>query len=118
MKEYYGNLENDGKNYLLAFSFNVMESIQEKYGSVEKWGQLCGGGDGVEPNIKALKFGFTEMINEGIDILNEKNGEHNPPMTSRQVGRLLSDVGFDNAATALKDVVSDSTNTGADEKNA
>ena len=58
------------------------------------------------------------MINEGIDILNEKNGEHNPPMTSRQVGRLLSDVGFDNAATALKDVVSDSTNTGADEKNA
>lgn len=118
MKEYYGKLENNGKSYLLAFSFNVMESIQEEYGSIEKWGQLCGGGDGVEPNIKALKFGFTEMINEGIDILNEKNGEHNPTMTSRQVGRLLSDVGFENAADALRGIVSDSTNTGADEKNA
>lgn len=117
MKENYGKLEYEGKTYLLAFTLNVMEAIQEEYGSVEKWGQLCEDGNGAEPNAKAIKFGFTEMINEGIDILNEKHGTNTAPMTSRQVGRLITDVGLGNAANALRNTVSESTDTGEDGKN-
>ena len=42
-----------------------MEAIQEKYGTLEKWGNLTEG-EGGEPNAKAVIFGFCEMINEGI----------------------------------------------------
>ena len=32
--------EVDEKKYALVFNLNVMESIQAKYGSVQKWGKL------------------------------------------------------------------------------
>ena len=56
--------------YPLAFTMNVIEKIQDKYGSYEKWGDMTDSKK-QEPNIGALKFGITEMINEGIDIENE-----------------------------------------------
>ena len=55
----------------LVFNLNVMESIQAKYGSVQKWGKLTDNKNG-EPNAKALIFGFTEMINEAIEIENDE----------------------------------------------
>ena len=47
-----------------------MKSIQDKYGSIEKWSRLIQR-EG-EPDIKALKFFMTEEINEGIEIENKK----------------------------------------------
>ena len=118
MKEKYGNIEYNGREYLLAFTLNVMEEIQEEYGSVESWGDLCGGGDSKEPNAKAVKFGFAAMINEGIEILDEKNSTETKPLTLKQVGRLISNVGLEKAAEALRSTVSISTDLGEDEKNA
>ena len=78
-----------------------MEAIQEEYGSIDKWGSLTDGTayaekeyirqhgslDGWddlkpkekakyegEPDAKAVIFGFTQMLNEGIDMSNEENG--------------------------------------------
>ena len=61
-------LETTEEKFPMAFTLNVMESIQEKYGSIEAWSDLIQR-DG-EPDIKALKFFMTESINEGIDIEN------------------------------------------------
>ena len=66
-------LETDSEKFPLAFTLNVMESIQDEYGTLSEWSELIR--KQKEPNIKALKFFITEAINEGIDIENEKSDE-------------------------------------------
>lgn len=103
------------KEYELVFNLNVMEEIQEEYGSVEKWGELTEAAD--EPNAKAIKFGLGAMINEGIDIYNEEHAgeEERKPFTTRQIGRVITEVGLGDIAKSINNTVVDSTKT--DEKN-
>ena len=117
MKDESQTLTYKGKDYKLVFNLNVMEAIQEEYGSIDKWGQLTGS-EGEEPNAKAVIFGFTQMLNEGIDISNEENGTEEKPLTLKQVGRLLTDFGMDKAGEKLASAVSKSTKTGNETKNA
>ena len=85
MKDYKFDFEVENKKYSLVFNLNVMEAIQEEYGTIEKWGELTDGKKG-EVNAKALIFGLTEMINEGLDIENEELEEKRPLLTLKQVG--------------------------------
>ena len=61
-------LETDSEKFPLAFTLNVMEALQNEYGTLSEWSELIR--NQKEPNIKALKFFITEAINEGIDIEN------------------------------------------------
>ena len=112
MKDINGKIQYKDKEYKLVFNLNVMERIQEEYGSIEEWGNLTSGG---EPNAKAVIFGFTEMLNEGIDIENEENGTDIKPLTLKQVGRMITEIGFQNATEKLSETVVESTKSG--EKN-
>lgn len=117
MKDVSGTIQYNGKDYKLIFNLNVMEEIQEKYGSVEKWGAICEPNDkNKEPNVKALKYGFSLMLNEGIDMENEKNGTDTPPFTLKQVGRIISEIGQAAAFNELNKTVIESAKT--PEKNA
>lgn len=109
-------IEHKGKSYKLVFDLNVMESIQDEYGSIEAWGKLTEPEDGGEPNIKALVFGVTEMINEGVDIDNDENGTDEKPLTHRKVARILTEVGLESVAYKMQKSVIDST--ADDSKNA
>ena len=91
-----------------------MEAIQDEYGSLDKWGSLTDGSNG-EPNAKAVIFGFTQMLNEGIDIENDENGTDIKPFTLKQVGRIITDVGLAEATKTLNQTVIDSTQS--EEKN-
>lgn len=102
-----------GKDYELVFNLNVMEEIQEEYGSVEAWGELVEAAD--EPKAKDIKFGFTAMLNEGIDIYNEEHEDKRELLTVKQVGRILSTIGLDEVAKKLNKTVIDSAKS--DEKN-
>lgn len=115
MKDISKTLEYNGKTYSVVFDLNVMEAIQEKYGTLEKWADLTDGGKN-EPNAKAVIFGFTEMLNEGIDIANEENGTKDAFLTTKQVGRMLTKIGMDEAAKAMQETVIESTK-GNDSKN-
>lgn len=115
MKDINGKLHYKDKDFKLIFNLNVMERIQAEYGSVEKWGQLTDGKDG-EPDAKAVIFGFTEMINEGIDIDNEENGTDTRFFTTKQVGRIISEIGLMNATDTMNNTVIESTQS--TEKNA
>ena len=75
MKDYKFEFEIENEKYALVFNLNVMEAIQKQYGTVQKWGKLTDNKGGKEPNAKALIFGFTEMINEAIEIENERISE-------------------------------------------
>lgn len=142
MKDFNGEIQYKGQKYRLVFNLNVMETIQEKYGSLDEWGSLTDGSAfgrgnyekengtsegwddlkesdkekyGSEPNAKAVIFGFTEMLNEGIDMDNEENGTDIKPFTLKQVGRIISEIGLMNATNTLNETVIQSTKS--DEKN-
>ena len=116
MKNFNGEIQYKGNTYNLVFNLNVMETIQEKYGSLDAWGALTDGTEkNGEPDAKAVIFGFTEMINEGIDISNEENGTDIKPLTLKQVGRLITDIGLANATAQLNETVVASTQS--EEKN-
>lgn len=108
MKDAMQTIEYRGKTYKLAFDLNVMEAIQDEYGSIEAWGKLTEPEDG-EPNVKALVFGVTEMINEGIDIDNDENGTDEKPLTHKKVARILTEVGLESVAGKMQKSVIDST---------
>ena len=115
MNDVNGKIQYKDKEYSLVFNLNVMERIQEEYGSLDKWGELTDGKNG-EPNAKAVILGFTEMINEGIDIENEDNGTDIKPLTLKQVGRMITEVGLAEATNKLNETVIDSTKS--EQKNA
>ena len=56
------------------------------------------------------------MLNEGIDIENEENGTDIKPLTLKQVGRIITEVGLAGATAALNQTVIESTKS--EEKNA
>lgn len=108
MKSKLQEIEYKDKTYKLAFDLNVMEAIQDEYGSIEAWGKLVEPEDG-EPSIKALVFGATQMINEGIEIANDENGTDEKPLTHRKVARILTEVGLESVTDKVQKSVIDST---------
>lgn len=109
-------IEYKGQKYDVVFDMNVIETLQTKYGSFNKWSDLIQPTkDGEECNIEALKFGFCEAINEGIDIANEDREEKLDFLTLRQVGRIITELGLRNINEKIQDAVIESTKS--EEKN-
>ena len=55
-------IEAKDKSYPIVFNINVMEEIQEAYGSLSAWGSIVENASGGEPKIKDLKIGLMMMI--------------------------------------------------------
>ena len=92
-----------------------MEAIQEEYKTINKWGELTDGKGTGETDVKALVFGLRAMINEGIEINNENTGSNDPLLTHKQVARMLTEIGIDNATEDMNNLVVESVKS--DEKN-
>lgn len=110
MKDIVGKIVLRDKEYKLYFNLNVMETIQDEYGSVDKWAELTDGASG-EPNAKAVIFGLTAMINEGIEAANDDNGTDTPLLTHKQIGRYVSETGLENVTGILNETISKSVET-------
>ena len=115
MNDVNGKIQYKDKEYTIVFNLNVMEAIQAEYGSLEEWGNLTDGSESGEPDAKAVIFGFTEMINEGIDMANEADGTDIKPLTRKQVGRIITEVGLAEATATMNQTVVESTK--GEEKN-
>lgn len=115
MKNTVVYIETAKRNIPLVFNLNVMEEIQEQYGSLEKWGEITQGHG--EPKVKDLKAGVLAMINEGIDIENEENGVFEAMLTSKQVGRIMTEVGIDVVVAKIQEITIASTKSEDDGKN-
>lgn len=116
MQEKIKHINANGTEYPIVFNLNVMEVIQEKYGSLEKWGELTDSKE-KEIDVKALKFGITEMINEGLDIENEVLEVKREFLSEKQVGRIITNIGMEKLATDIQQTVIDSTKTDNERKN-
>ena len=108
-------LETKTEKFPLVFTLNVMEAIQEKYGTIENWSNLIQR-DG-EPDIKALKFFITEAINEGLEMEAEKTGEKREAISTKKAGRILTEIGLSGAANKIMATISDSVEMDKTEKN-
>lgn len=105
-------LETNGKKYPMAFTLNVMENVQETYGSIDEWMKTLVPSDekgeddkeSKEPSIKDIKWAFKEFINEGIEIENDETGGNRPLLSLKQVGRIISDIGLKGATKTLQGV--------------
>ena len=109
MKNTVVYIETADKKYPLAFNLNVMEEIQEHYGSLDNWGKVTQGNG--EPKVKDLKYGVMAMINEGIDMENENNGANDPMLSNKQVGRIMTEVGIQKVVAAIQEITIASTKT-------
>ena len=103
----------------ICFNINVLEEIQDKYGSLSKWGEIVESKEKDGINIKDLKYGLMLMINEAIDMNNdnlpaEKKEEL---INEKQVGRIISELGFEKMRKIIMDLSQKSTETDADLKN-
>lgn len=109
-------LNDDENKYPMAFTINVMESVEDEYGGIENWAKLM---DKTEPSYKALKFMVLEIINEGIDIENENLKDDNKKelLTSKQVGRLITRIGMDEIGVKVFKLIHGSLPKGDKSKN-
>ena len=114
MKDMFEEIQYKDKIFRLVFNLNVMERVQEEYGTVENLINLISDTD-TEINAKALKFMFTEMLNEGIDICNEENGTDEKLLTPKQVGRIITEIGMTATAQAVNKTIDASVKS--EEKN-
>ena len=108
MKDIKSYIQYKGEQIPMVFNLNVMEQIQEEYGSIRKWGEKVDGTDG-EPNIKHLKRGLMLMFNEGIDIENEDKEQKRAFLTDKQVGRIITEIGIEEAIKKMLDLQTQST---------
>ena len=108
-------IDSVNRRYPIVFNINVMEELQEAYGSISAWGAIVENAEGGEPKVKDLKIGLMLMINEAIDIENEEKNENTPLLNTKQVGRLISEVGFTQITKIIQGITIASTNTGDNE---
>lgn len=88
----------EGREYPIFCDFNVLEYIQEKYGSIEVYQMKVAGlkknRDGRDyvagaVNVRAVLDGLQIMINEGIDIQNDNKADTQEHVSKSDVGRIL-----------------------------
>lgn len=115
MKNTVVYIETEKRKYPIVFNLNVMEEIQEKYGSLDEWGKVTQGNG--EPQVKDLKAGIMAMVNEAIDIENENNGTNEPALTAKQVGRMMTEVGIQEIVKKIQEITIASTKGEDDGKN-
>lgn len=109
-------IETGAEKYPVIFSFNVLEEIQDKYESFDKWSHIIEGEELIddewekkEPKIKDIKYFIKIAINEGIDLENEKTNGNRKFLTDKQVGRLISEVGVQKISKIIREVIQTST---------
>lgn len=124
MKDIMDKLTYKGIDYTLIFNLNVLEEIQEAYGTLTKCLEEAYGRKKGEPSMKALGFLIATMVNEGIDIDNEnatKPEELKKPVTRKQANRMLSDYiaanDISNVVKMIDDLMAKSLQGGKDSKN-
>ena len=121
MKDIMDKLEYKGKEYKLIFNFNVLEAIQDEYGTLDQMlGEAYGKKTG-EPSIKALAFIIAAMVNEGIDIDNESKEVKEAFITQKQANRMLSEFvqknGVENVISLVDNLMAKSLQGGESSKN-
>ena len=116
MKNELKYIETKTEKFPFTYTLNVMEALQTEYGTLDEWSNLIEPKEDGEPNLRALLFFFKEAINEGIEIENENTSEKRNLIDHKKAGRIISEIGFEEAGKKLKELIVD-VSEGKEEKN-
>lgn len=119
MKDRIGYIETKKRTYPICFNLNVLEEIQDTYGSLSNWGNVVESKEKDNMNIKDLKKGLMIMINEAIDMENDNLPveERKDLVNEKQVGRIISEVGFEETGKIITDLAKKSNENDDSSKN-
>lgn len=117
MNEKLAYIDAGNKKYPICFNLNVMEEIQNVYGTVGDWADIVEKSNTGEPKVADLKVGLREMINEAIDIQNENAEVKQEFVSLKQVGRIITDAGISNVLNAIKNLSLSSSTDEGNQKN-
>ena len=123
MKDISDTLEYKGKTYKLVFDFNVMQDLQDEYGTFNKWVEKAYGEETGEPSVAALAFAIMSMVNNAIDEENEDKApeEAEKHVTARTANRMLSEMarggGLEKIVKSIDGLMSKSLQGGENSKN-
>lgn len=121
MKDIMDKLEYKGKEYKIIFDLNVLQEVQDEYGTLAKLLDEAYGKKTGEPSIKALSFVVMSMVNEAIDIENENKEVPAPFITQKQANRMLTEFiqsnGVENVVKLVDDLMAKSLQGGENSKN-
>ncbi len=98
VKEKTVPFEFDGKEYPLALNFNVIAEIQDKYGDLDT---CFSGMDKARTQIWLL----CTLLNEAVEIHNEKSQDQWDKLTESQVGRRIDTQTVNEMLESLTEVV-------------
>ena len=62
-------LKTKSEIFPFTYSLNVMEALQNEFGSLNEWSDMVEPKDGSEPKIKALLFFFKEAIPSSVESI-------------------------------------------------
>lgn len=120
MKDVIKKIKTSTAEYPLVLNLNIIDLVQDKYKSLEKWADLIEGkirnnkGEiikKVTPSIKDIKWFFKEAINEGIDIENESSENKRSFITEKQAGRIITEIGIEEASEKIAGITRESVLT-------
>lgn len=86
----------NGKEYALYCDINVLEKLQEEFGTVAEFerkligariDEESGERTSVEPSYRAIRIGAYLMANEAIEIANEDAEEKTAKISMEDIGR-------------------------------
>jgi hypothetical protein len=103
-----------GNEYPMAFNLNVIEAIQDKYGTIVNWQDKITPKNN-EVQIKDIKWTLMSFINEGIEIENDENEVKKPLITEKQLGRMIT--GFEDIQSASQSIMDAVTQNVPETKN-
>ena len=119
MKDKVAYIKTAKRVYPICFNLNVLEDIQEEFGSLSAWGDAVENKEKDSMNIKVLKKGLMLMINEAIDMENENlpSEERKELVNEKQVGRIISEIGFEETTKIIMSISTESTDVEDNSKN-
>lgn len=112
----YERIKIGEREYPIAFNLNIMEQIQEEYGSFEKWYEIFASIEGEVP-YKDLIWTFNKLLNEGADLERDEGRSDLALLNHKQTGRLIGVFGQVEAINAMFALVSKSMPKPDDSKN-
>jgi hypothetical protein len=96
-------IEHEGIKYPLIIDLNAMEDFQKSF--------FAETGENITDSESFENFGLTAGIlqfqaalNEGIDYENQKKGINREPISKREAGRIMSEIGMEKVSSVITEL--------------
>jgi hypothetical protein len=96
-------IEHEGIKYPLIIDLNAMEDFQKSF--FAETGKSITESESFENfGLTAGILQFQAALNEGIDYENQKKGTNRKPVSKREAGRIMSEIGMEKVSSVISEL--------------